>query len=255
MTVTGKRSCCICISSQGATGSRISKPHNLIYQNLQYVIYRCYIRYLISSTLLLPRAQLETLKCSFSFQPLHIWPSKRPAVTPRPVQLHLEQQNPTASKPRSDLQQSKWCGLPLWFYWDQNRGPDRFRLFHIHKTHTVEHPPEDKAPVKGPPPGQKPLCSFLDFSSVNLALSSASTWIFRCNWGSLQVRTPPVKSLDCSVPAAGCISYWLQLCSVQNVWNVWYVWFFLTVNTRAAAGPGVSSSLMRGWGVGGQFLN
>lgn len=211
--------------------------------------------YLISSTLLLPRAQLETLKCSFSFQPLHIWPSKWPAVTPRPVQLHLEQQNPTASKPRSNLLQSKWCGLTLWFYWDQNRGPDRFRLFHVHKTHTVEHPPEDKAPVKGPPPGQKPLCSFLDFSSVNLALCSASTWIFCCNWGSLQVQTPPVKSLDCSVPAAGCISYWLQLCSVQNVWNVWYVWFFLTVNTRAAAGPGVSSSLMRGWGVGGQFLN
>lgn len=132
------------------------------------------LRYLISSTLLLLGAQLETLKCSFSFQPLHIWPSKRPAVTPRPVQLHLEQ-NPTASRTRSDLLQSKWCGLPLWFYWDQNRGPDRFRLFHVHKTHTVEHPPEDKAPVKGPPPGQKPLCSLLDFSSVNLALCSAST--------------------------------------------------------------------------------
>lgn len=43
MTVTGKRSCCICISSQGATRRRISKPHKLIYQNLQHVVYRCYI--------------------------------------------------------------------------------------------------------------------------------------------------------------------------------------------------------------------
>lgn len=109
-------------------------------------------------------------------------------------------QNPTDSRTRSDLLQSNWRGLPLWFYWDQNRGPDRWRLFHVHKTHTLEHPPEDKAPVQGPPPGQKPLCSFLDFSSVNLTLCSASTWIFCCNRGSLQApdSTCEVIRLQCT---------------------------------------------------------